>query len=231
MKNLIQAINLGKLDYNKSLQIQKYFLNKLLNDSDNEKDTLLLVEHPPVYTVGIRRKDYDPKTMDNLVNLGASVEYTDRGGLITFHGPGQLVAYPILNLKRYNPSIKKYVYNLESVIINLCKQQFNLNANRMCNIGYTGVWINDAKIAAIGIHCKRYITYHGLALNCNVDLKWYEHIIPCGIKDKSVSSLSHLLNKQIGIDDVLPAFLDNFQLVFNAKIEENQSFNVNIVNL
>ena len=220
MQKLIQVHNLGRLDYSKALKIQKYFVNNhLTNPTDEQKDTLLLVEHNPVYTVGLRRSLYTENELEKLKSLGAAVEYSNRGGLITFHGHGQLVAYPILNLKNYSPSIKWYVCQLESTIVNLCLNSYKIKANRLCNIGYTGVWVNDSKLAALGIHCTRYITYHGIALNCNIDLSWFNHIVPCGIEDKKVTSLSQLLNRQIRVDDVVDSFIKEFQTLFAASID------------
>lgn len=225
MEKLINVYKLNRIDYMKCLKIQKYLLKKQLDSLDKPKssqnlDSLLLLEHEPVYTVGIRRQNYPKEYLENLRKLNVQVEVTDRGGLITFHGPGQLVAYPIINLKNYKPALKWYVSQLEQVVINLCKNEFNLNAYRLCNIGYTGVWSNDSKIAAIGVHSKRYITYHGTSLNCNVDLKWFGHIIPCGIEDKKVSSLSQLLSKsdQLTVDFVTPLFLKSFQNQFECKL-------------
>lgn len=226
--NLIEVYNLGRLNYKNTYQIQKYFVDKLLKNADTiasksntslrTPDVLLLVEHDPVYTVGIRRTLYKEAELDKLKQLNASVERTNRGGLITFHGPGQLVAYPIMNLKFYKPSVKWYVSQLESTIINLCQNAYKLKANRLCTIGYTGVWVNDSKIAAIGIHCTKYITYHGLSLNCNVDLNWFKHIVPCGIEDKTVTSFKQLLNRNVSVEEVTPKFLNEFKSLFNAEL-------------
>jgi lipoate-protein ligase B len=213
----IQLYNLGRLDYRRCFNIQKYLLNEKLNDAQ-AADSILLVEHEPTYTIGIRRNLYKPEDLERLRSLNAHVEMTDRGGLITFHGPGQLVAYPILNLKNYTPSLKWYVRQLEEVIIQLCKRNFGLEANRLCAQGYTGVWCRDKKIAALGVHCKRYVTYHGLALNCNVDLKWFDHIVPCGIEDKKVTSLSDLLNRDIGVDEATPLLAESFGELFKSNI-------------
>ena len=220
MQKYIQVYNLGRMEYTKCLNIQKYLLKQQLNSLDSNKtslDSIILVEHDPVYTIGLRRNKYEQSYLDKLRQLNAQVELTDRGGLITFHGPGQLVAYPILNLKNFNPSLKWYVTKLEQTIIDLCKSSFNLKAYRMCNIGYTGVWLNEAKISAVGVHCKRYITYHGVSLNCNVDLKWFGHIVPCGIEDKKVSSLTNELGRELSVSEAMPMFLDSFKNVFNAQ--------------
>ena len=222
MQKFINVYKLGQVEYSKCLRIQKYLVKQqLLNLNENSQDildSLLLVEHNPVYTIGLRRNIYTQNDMDKLRKLNAQVELTDRGGLITFHGPGQLVAYPILNLKSYNPSLKWYVSQLEQNIIDLCKRGYNLKAQRMCKLGYTGVWVNDAKISALGVHCKRYITYHGLSLNCNIDLKWFDFIVPCGIDDKKVTSLSQQLNREISVDNVIPLFLETFGNIFNSKL-------------
>lgn len=230
MSKIVNAYNLGRLEYSKALKVQKYLLNQYIqkqkDNNQNERsnlDSILLVEHEPVYTIGIRRDAYKNLDLDKFKSLNAQIEYTDRGGLITFHGPGQLVAYPIINLKNFKPSLKWYVSQLEQTVINLCKNDFGLKAYRLCSIGYTGVWANDAKLAAIGVHCKQYITYHGLALNCNVDLKWFEHIVPCGIQDKRVSSLSDQLGKNINFNTILPIYLKNFSNVFECEIVDKSS--------
>ena len=227
MQKLVNVYQLGRIEYNKCLRIQKYLLKQQLLDLNSENsssqitnnlDSILLVEHDPVYTIGLRKNAYSQNDLDKLRKLNAQVEITDRGGLITFHGTGQLVAYPILNLKRFNPSLKWYVSRLEQTIIDLCKNGYNLKAERMCKLGYTGVWVNDAKIAALGVHCKRYITYHGVSLNCNVDLKWFDYIVPCGIDDKKVTSLSQQLKREVNINSVVPFFLEAFENLFNSKL-------------
>lgn len=145
---------------------------------------------------------------------GAEFYQTNRGGLITFHGPGQLVAYPIINLKHFKPSVRWYVCCIEQTIIELCRK-LNLTANTS---PHTGVWINDNKVCAIGVHCSRYVTSHGLALNCNIDLSWYKHIVPCGIQDKGVTSLTRELGKNIAITDIEPLFIDAFSEIFKCSV-------------
>lgn len=107
---------------------------------------------------------------------------------------------------------------LESVIIELCRRELDLHAYRMCNVGYTGVWSNDQKIAALGVHCKRYVTYHGLALNCNVDLSWFDQIVPCGIEDKAVTSLSRLLGREVTVEEMSPLLVNSFERAFQASL-------------
>lgn len=229
MNKLVRVVNLGRLEYNKCLSIQQHILGENLKGSNS--NYLILVEHDPVYTIGLRKQNYSDEYLNNLRQAGAQVTKTDRGGLITFHGPGQLVAYPILNLKNFKPSLKWYVSRLEETIIDLCRVNFGLKAYRMCNIGYTGVWCEDAKIAAIGIYAKKLITYHGLSLNCNVDLKWFGNIVPCGITDKSVTSLSKIMNRNLQIEQIEPMFLNSFSRVFDCDLEiENEEQVQSLVN-
>lgn len=219
----IKLIDLHRLSYARSLYIQNRLFIKVRDSNKNDErfNYLLLVEHEPVYTVGIRSKEYiDQNIEKKLKQLGAEFVITNRGGLITFHGPGQLVAYPIINLKNFPitmRSVKKFVYLLESSIIDVCSD-FSINASRLN--GFPGVWINsDRKIAALGIHCSRYVTMHGISINCNVNLKWFDHIIPCGIENKYTTSLSKELNRNIIIDDIKHLFVNHFCKNFQCSIE------------
>ncbi|VDM67050.1 unnamed protein product, partial [Strongylus vulgaris] len=158
-----KVVNLGRLSYTKGLEEQK-------------KNFLLAVEHPPVYTVGIREKLYTEEEELKLKALGADFCRTSRGGLITFHGPGQLVIYPIFNLKHIAPrplGVKKYVEMLEQVVIDCASKDFDIS-----NVGrtqHTGVWVNgNRKLAALGIAVSHGVSYHGLAINCNTDLTWFD---------------------------------------------------------
>lgn len=205
MTKLIHVLRAGRLSYQAGLSLQTIIAKRVLNDPT--KNILILTEHnPPVYTIGIRTKDYTLADELRLQALGAEFYRTNRGGLITFHGPGQLVVYPIINLKNFEPSLRWYICQIESTIIELC-QQFGITAQRTKD---TGIWVEDRKICAIGVHCSRYITTHGLALNCNTDLKWFEHIVPCGIEGKGVTSLSAELKKCVAISDVCEQFLKCF---------------------
>ncbi|KOC63486.1 Putative lipoyltransferase 2, mitochondrial [Habropoda laboriosa] len=213
----VKVLWAGRLNYKSGLKLQTILSNQhhqqLKKDNCN---TLILVEHNPVFTVGIRDKEYTAEDEQRLTNLGAEFYRTNRGGLITFHGPGQLVAYPILNLKQFKNSIKWYVCQIENMIIRLCAE-FGIKGETSPN---TGVWVNDKKICAIGIHGSRYITTHGLALNCNTDLSWFNHIVPCGIKGKGVTSISQELNTNVTIQDVLPLFQNTFKDQFKCSLIE-----------
>lgn len=177
-------------------------------------NTVLLVEHDPVYTVGIRSKQYSAEVEERLRKLRADFVRTNRGGLVTFHGPGQLVAYPVLYLGSFfkDKSMRSYVHSLEQMIINFCAR-FQLEARTTEN---TGVWIGDNKIAAIGVHGSRYVTTHGIAINCNTDLSWFDHIVPCGIEDKGVTSLSQELGRVVTINEAYPILVAAFEQQFKC---------------
>ncbi|XP_018321893.1 putative lipoyltransferase 2, mitochondrial isoform X2 [Agrilus planipennis] len=209
MNKLVAIFNVGKVAYGPSLKLQAALANYHRQHEDTP-GTLLVVEHPPVYTTGIRTKPYSIKDEEILKQTGAEFYRTNRGGLITFHGPGQLVVYPILNLKHFNLGLRNYVSNIEQTVIQICKD-FNLKAETSA---HTGVWIGDNKICAIGVHASRYVTTHGLALNVCTDLTWFEHIVPCGIEGKGVTSLTKELKRHVNIEEVIPVFLRNFTHVF-----------------
>ena len=172
-------------------------------------DTILLVEHEPVYTAGRRTETFERPTD------GTPVVDVDRGGKITWHGPGQLVGYPIVHLPAALDVIA-HVRRLEEVIINTCKE-FGLSTQRIK--GRSGVWIVDGtvdrKVAAIGVRVAQGVAMHGFSLNCNNDLTWFDRIVPCGISDASVTTLSKELGREITIQDVLPLVSANLHQIFD----------------
>ncbi|KAF9572414.1 hypothetical protein EC968_009892 [Mortierella alpina] len=194
-------------------------LHTPVEDEDGRHDLLLLVEHTPTYTNGRRNRGVqaisDQETA-RLRRLGATYVESLRGGEITFHGPGQLVAYPILDLKPVKLSVRCYVSYLEKAIIATCAQ-WGVKAITTEN---TGVWISDQKkIAAIGVHVQRYITSHGLALNCNTNLDFFKEIVACGLTGKETTSLARELNSpQIDVAKVIPTFLKGFGSTFNREL-------------
>ncbi|KAI9101940.1 hypothetical protein DFS34DRAFT_567297, partial [Phlyctochytrium arcticum] len=149
-------------------------------------DIVLLLQHPPTYTAGRRLKGSDASEGERLRKLGAGYFETLRGGQTTFHGPGQLVGYPILDLRKMGLGVRNYVCTLERFLIDTCSK-YGIQAARTQD---TGVWVEDRKIAALGIQVRQHITSHGFALNANVDLEWYKHIVPCGLEGKSVTSVA-----------------------------------------
>ncbi len=202
--------DLGFIDYKKAWELQ-YKIHAERVDNKTE-DHLLLLEHPNTYTMG---KTADPSNLIGskkfLQEKKISVYEIDRGGDITYHGPGQLVGYPIINLNEWIPDTHKYLRALEEVIIRVCFE-FGLIGKRESD--FTGVWIDDRKIAAIGIKVSRWVTMHGFAFNINTDLNLFTGIIPCGIKDKEVTSLEKELNKTIKMDYVKLLIIKHFQEVF-----------------
>lgn len=177
------------------------------------EDTLLLLEHPHTYTLG---KTADRTNLigseEYLEKNGISVFEIDRGGDITYHGPGQIVGYPIIDLNKWKPDTHLYLRNLEEVIIKVLAE-YGIESGRKPE--YTGVWVGESKIAAIGIRVSRWVTMHGFAFNINTDLELFNGIIPCGIKDKEVTSLSRLLKREIKIDEVKQKLRDQFVLHFD----------------
>ncbi|XP_030633639.1 octanoyl-[acyl-carrier-protein]:protein N-octanoyltransferase LIPT2, mitochondrial [Chanos chanos] len=213
-KTAVHVVNLGRISYRRALEVQQQYVRRHRDSPNQPPNTLLLCEHQPVYTIGIRQAPYPPEEEDRLKDLGAEFFRTNRGGLITFHGPGQLVCYPILNLGCFKKSVRWYVCELERTVIGMCGK-FGIKATTSPD---TGVWVEDNKICAIGIHCGRYITSHGLALNCNTDMAWFNHIVPCGIVGKGVTSLSRELGRDVTIEEATPKLLEAFSERFSCTL-------------
>jgi len=222
---------LGVVDFKETWDYQESLLNSTINikranrvSSGSKKKTknyLLFCQHPHVYTLG---KSGDEKNLllnkDSLRESGSSFYKINRGGDITYHGPGQLVVYPIFDLDNFFTDIHKYLRFLEDVVIMVLKK-YNIIGSRVK--GATGVWVCDEKgerkICAMGVRASRWVTMHGLAFNFSVDLKRFESIVPCGIKDKSVTSLDAELGRAIDFEEVLSTFKDCFKEVFQIKIK------------
>tara|TARA_Y100000590_G_scaffold68309_1_gene74410 strand:- start:9698 stop:10345 length:648 start_codon:yes stop_codon:yes gene_type:complete len=185
--NLDQILiqDLGQRPYKEVWDFQKEIQAKLI--AGEVEDTLLMVEHEPVYTLG---KNANENHLLQSHDQSVDVFNIDRGGDITFHGPGQLVVYPILNLSNYKKSVSWYIQTLEQVIIDVIFE-FELEAKRI--EGLTGVWVGDEKIAALGVRISRWVTMHGFSINVNTDLTFYDGIIPCGIFDYGITSMKQLL--------------------------------------
>jgi lipoyl(octanoyl) transferase len=183
---------------------------------------LLLVEHPPVYTLGKSgRIEHVLIGDERMREKGVQFFRTNRGGDITFHGPGQLVGYPILDLERFYTDIGRYLRNLEEVTI-LVLAEYGIRGDR--SAGETGVWIEpgkkgrERKICAIGVRCSRWITMHGFALNINTDLSYFRDIVPCGIQDKQVTSMEKELGRRVDTEEVKAAWLRRFEEVFGCEL-------------
>ena len=186
-----QVITLGTVEYRRAWQLQTELVNAVHDGL--RPNTLLLLEHPHVYTRGrLSKPEHIPLSPRQLEEQGIDVVETDRGGLVTYHGPGQLIAYPIVNLRAWGGPLK-YVRTLEQVIINSLAD-FGIEAG--VEPGLTGVWVGDAKIAAIGVKISRGIAHHGFAINVNPDLSKFDQIVPCGIADREVTSVAEVLDGQ-----------------------------------
>jgi lipoyl(octanoyl) transferase len=197
----ISIQNLGLVNYEDAWEKQREIQAGVA--AGENPNTLLLLEHPPVFTAGRRTAESDrPIDSTPVINV-------DRGGKITWHGPGQIVGYPIVKLKNGN-DVVGFVREIEIALINTC-QEFGVNAERYCE--RTGVWIRDAKgdrkLAAIGIRVAKGVTMHGFALNVNPDLSWFKKIVPCGIPDVEVTSLSVELGRNIAIVEILESLTRN----------------------
>jgi lipoyl(octanoyl) transferase len=244
MNNLIKKVvfyNLGLIDYKKTLDYQEVLFQKLIrsklekskskNNIKDETNYLLFCEHPHVYTLG---KSGDEKNLlINYIQLqsnNASFYKINRGGDITYHGPGQIVGYPIIDLEKFNMGVKQYVYNLEEAII-LTLKHFDIKGERLK--GATGVWIDtnnkasSRKICAIGVRCSRYVTMHGFALNINTDLSYFNNINPCGYTDKAVTSISVETGKIHNMEEVENILLKNIVYLFEMSIQKKISTQIN----
>ena len=194
-------LDLGLSDYHDTWKLQKKLQSKrILGEIE---DHLLLVEHPPVFTLG---KNASKKHIINN-SEDVSIIQTDRGGNITFHGPGQLVCYPILDLNHYKRSITWYMRELEQLIIDVLSE-YDIKASR--KKGLTGTWVKDKKIAALGVRISKWVTMHGLSLNINPDLAFYKNIIPCGIKEYGVTSMAKIMGNEVPSMDEIKAKITKY---------------------
>lgn len=239
-KETVWFRDLGKMDYKQAWDFQESLLKKNVRvkseagnlqptvddeGTTNELSTenyLLFVEHPPVYTLG-----KSGKIEHVLIDEGQRKEkgidffHTNRGGDITFHGPGQIVGYPILDLEKFYTDIGRYLRELEEVVI-LTLAEYGIDAGR--SAGETGVWIDpfikgkERKICAMGVRCSRWITMHGFALNVNTDLSYFDYIIPCGIQNKKVTSIKNELGRSVPVEETKEKLKRNFEKVFGVKI-------------
>ena len=206
---MLQVQDLGVSSYKNTWELQKKLQIKRIENKI--EDTLLLVEHEPVYTFG---KNADENHLLQNYPEDVKLFYIERGGDITFHGPGQLVGYPIMDLHNFKMSISWYMRSLEEVIIRSL-DRFGILADR--KDGLTGVWVGDEKIAALGVRISRWVTMHGFALNVNTDLTYYDSIIPCGIFDYGITSMEHILGNEQEMNEVKKVLVSVFSDVFQPK--------------
>lgn len=218
--------DLGLIDYGECWALQEKIFENLIDDkksgANNASQTLILCEHPNVYTIGKSGNESNVLiTQEFLKTIDATLYHIDRGGDVTYHGPGQLVGYPILDLDREGISLREYIHSIEQIIIEVVSE-FGIEAGRMD--GAAGVWLQRAgmpprKICAIGVRSSRFVTMHGFALNVNSDLSYFNYINPCGFTDRGVTSIQNELGEKIDMERVKALIIDRFEKIINVKIK------------
>ncbi len=209
----LKILNFARKDYKEVWEIQKILHEKRVNEEI--PDTLILVEHNPVVTLGKSGKRENIRVPLELLKAnGIDFYQIERGGDVTFHGPGQLVGYPIFNIKKGLAGIKPFIERLEDVIIDTLFD-FDIRADKREKM--IGVWVAEKKICSIGIAVKRWVSFHGFALNVNNDLKYFDLINPCGFKDIKMTSMQEVLNGQVQMDAVKNRLVKNFTKIFRKK--------------
>jgi lipoyl(octanoyl) transferase len=209
----LEVRRLGRVPYAEALALQRTLVAD--RQAGGVGDLLILLEHPHVLTLGVRGdggRSHIVASADLLAARGVEVHETGRGGDITYHGPGQVVGYPIVDLKPDRCDVHRYVRDLEEVLIRTAAD-YGIEARRVP--GLTGVWVGDEKLAAIGVRIARWVTSHGFAMNVSTDLEYFRLIVPCGIADRGVTSLARLLDRAIDPRDVEDRIVVQFGRVFN----------------
>lgn len=205
---------LGRIDYAESLAMQQTLqARRIAGDID---DVVLLLEHDPVLTLGrSARQHHVLASADTLEARGVSVHEVGRGGDVTYHGPGQLVAYPIIDLKPDRKDVRKYVWSLEETMIRTCGD-LGVEASRID--GLNGAWVGSRKVGAVGVRISRWVTMHGLAINANPDLSHFSWIVPCGIADKEVTSLTRERGREVPVAEILDRTATHFASLYDAPV-------------
>lgn len=214
-QKILWVADLGLHPYGEIWSLQQDLV--CLRQAGSVPDLLLLLEHEPVLTLGKGgRAEHILIAPEELVRRGVDFRRVDRGGDVTFHGPGQVVAYPILDLTQQGRDVHLYCRGLEEVGLRILSD-YGLSGQRVK--GLTGVWVGEEKVMAIGVGVRRWVSFHGMAFNVNTNLDYFRLIHPCGIKDRGVTSLARLLNREIPLDEVKERLLHHFSSVFRAKIQ------------
>jgi lipoyl(octanoyl) transferase len=216
MRRGLEVRRLGTIDYSEALELQRRLVEE--RRADRIPDTLLLLQHPPVITLGVKTRGERRHVLaspESLREAGVAIYETGRGGDVTYHGPGQLVGYPILDLRPDRCDVHRYVRDIEEVLIQTTRS-FGVEAGR--EPGLTGVWANGSKLAAIGVRISRWITSHGFAYNVAPQLEHFSWIVPCGIGDRSVTSLKALTGADIRMSQVEDGITAAFAGVFDRRV-------------
>ena len=217
----LEVRTLGLVEYAEALALQRALVEE--RRADRVPDLLLLLQHPPVITLGVRGdggRSHITAPLPVLAERGVAVFEAGRGGDVTYHGPGQIVGYPIVDLRPDRCDVHRYVRDLEEVMIRVCAE-YGVTANRVQ--GLTGAWVGDSKIGAIGVRISRWITSHGFAFNANTDLSHFELIVPCGISDRGVTSLGHEAGRTVDDREVERAIVRHFASVFDRSLSHAES--------
>jgi lipoyl(octanoyl) transferase len=220
----LEVRRLGVVGYEEALALQRHLVEE--RRAERVPDLLLLLQHPPVITLGVKGDGGRANiiaTSDRLASLGISVHETGRGGDVTYHGPGQIVGYPIVDLRPDRCDVHRYVRDVEEVMIRVCAD-YGVRADRIK--GLTGTWVGaektgTAKIGAIGVRISRWITSHGFAFNVSTDLDHFRLIVPCGISDRGVTSLEKALRRRVPLAEVEDAFVRRFAETFDRRVTQN----------
>lgn len=208
----LNVLLLEKKSYDEALELQEKLFKK--RQDNLIEDTIILLEHDPVLTLGRTGKRENIISSDEVLNSqGIEVVRIGRGGDVTYHGPGQIVGYPIINIRDQKLGVKDFVHNIEEIFIRLSKDEYGLEAYR--DDINNGVWIDSRKITAVGFTVKKWVTMHGFAFNVNTNLDHFKHIVPCGIAGREATSLEAELERKLDIAEVKKQVLDNFCEVFN----------------
>jgi lipoyl(octanoyl) transferase len=211
---LCHVEQLGLVEYADGLRLQRERV--AARKAGAIPDTLLLLEHPHVYTLGRNaKKENLLLSAEQLAARGARVFEIDRGGDVTYHGPGQWVGYPILDLAQHRRDIAWYMRSLEEVFIAVARE-YEIQAERLA--GAPGVWVGNDKLVALGVHISRWVTSHGFAFNVNTDLRYFGRIVPCGLRDKGVTSLQKLLGRRVEMEEVAEKVVQHFGRVFELEM-------------
>jgi len=217
----LEVRRLGTIDYAEALALQRSLVEE--RRADRVPDLLLLLQHPPVITLGVKGdggRGNIIATESRLADLGIGVHETGRGGDVTYHGPGQIVGYPIVDLRPDRCDVHRYVRDVEEVMIRVCAG-YGVTADRIK--GLTGAWVGAEKIGAIGVRISRWITSHGFAFNVSTNLDHFQLIVPCGIGDRGVTSLEQATGRRLRIDDVEDAFVRHFAATFGRTVVNQPS--------
>ena len=212
---MVLFCRLGTVDYAEAHELQKRL--QKMRIAGEVGDTVLLLQHPPVVTLGRSAKEQHVVAGSAVLEAeGIALHEVGRGGDVTYHGPGQLVAYPIIDLKPDRKDVRKYVWSLEEAMVRTCAD-FGLAAGRIA--GLNGAWIGDRKVGAVGVRISRWVTMHGLALNADTMLRHFDLIVPCGIADKTVTSLSVELGRPVQVSDVVEPLAGHLASLFDTEVE------------